>query len=327
MRTAPALDNLYRGFVPPAHTEAVASGVFATVQPDGSWGLSNAGFVVGGGEVCVIDTLLTEDRTRRFREEIRRHTGHDNAKYVINTHHHSDHTFGNFVFNDAVIIGHDVCRDEVLAVGLSPLAKDPFIPWGDIRIRPPEVTFQDRLRLHVGTTQVDLIHVGPAHTRDDVLVWLPDTRVLFAGDVLFNRGTPILTDGSVGGSIAALDLMESLNPAVIVPGHGELAGIAQIESWRSYFAFLNQAASRACEMAITPVEAARRLDLGEFAQWVNPARIVLNLHRAMAELRGAAPGQKLDSAAIFADMLRFERAAYGHKLIEGHETYLEPGIS
>lgn len=338
MSTASELDALYRGFVPPAHTEEVAPGVFATVQPDGSWGLSNAGFVVGGGadatgddaggrEVLVVDTLLTEDRTRRFRDEVRRCTGQDAVRYLVNTHHHSDHTFGNFVFDDAVIVGHTVCREEVLAVGLSPMQRDPFVPWGDIRLRPPQVTFDERLRLHVGATEVELIHVGPAHTRDDVIVWLPETRVLFAGDVLFTAGTPILTDGSLSGSIAALDLMEALDPTVIVPGHGELAGRAQIEGWRAYFAMLERAAIQAAERGLTPVEAARRLDLGEFAAWVNPERIVLNLHRAMAEQAGAAPGQRLDSAAIFADMLAFERSAYGHKLVQGREDYVDAGAS
>ncbi|MFE1664531.1 MBL fold metallo-hydrolase [Microbacterium sp. P02] len=323
MSTSSELDNLYRGFVPPAHTAAIAPGVCATVQPDGSWGLSNAGFVFDGGEVCVIDTLLTEGRTRSFRDEVRRYTGQEAVSYVVNTHHHSDHTFGNFVFEEAVIVGHVVCREEVLNVGLSPMRKDPFVPWGDIRLRPPEVTFEDRLEIHLGATRIELIHVGPAHTRDDVIVWLPQPRVLFAGDVLFNAGTPILTDGSLAGSIAALDLMESLNPSVIVPGHGELAGGAQIESWRSYFEFLSTAATRASNRDISPLQAARELDLGEFRDWVNPERIVLNLHRAIAEVRGAAPGAVLDSAEIFADMLRFDPTAYGHKLVDGRETYVE----
>ena len=326
MSTASELDNLYRGFVPPAHVEEVAPGIHATIQPDGSWGLSNAAFVVGGGEVLVIDTLLTEDRTRRFRDEVRRRSGQDAVRYLVNTHHHSDHTFGNVVFDDAVIIGHTVCREEVLAVGLAPMERDPFVPWGDIRLTPPRLTFDDRLTLRVGSTVVELIHVGPAHTRDDVLVWLPETRVLFAGDVLFTAGTPILTEGSLRGSQAALDLMESLDPAVIVPGHGELAGVAEIQSWRAYFALVERAAADAAEQGLSPVEAARRLDLGEFARWVNPERIVLNLHRAMAEQAGAAPGQRLNSAAIFSDMLAFNPTAYGHKIVEGREEYVDAAV-
>ncbi|MGP3535772.1 MBL fold metallo-hydrolase [Microbacterium sp. RD1] len=323
MSAAPDLDHLYRGFVPPAETHEVAPGVFATLQPDGSWGLSNAGFLVDDGEVCVVDTLLTESRTRRFREDIRRETGQDDVRFLINTHHHSDHTFGNFVFDDATIIAHAGCREAVIATGLSPMGRDPFVPWGEIRLRPPEVAFEGRLTLHVGATEVHLIHVGPAHTREDVIVWLPEKRVLFTGDVLFTEGTPILMAGSLAGSRAALDLMESLQPSVIVPGHGALAGVAQIQHWRSYFDFVADAAARALDRGETPLAAARGLDLGEFAAWVNPERIVLNLHRAMAEAAGAEAGVALDEAAIFADMIRFEPSAYGHKLIAGRETYRE----
>ncbi|BCW42811.1 hypothetical protein StoSoilB3_43460 (plasmid) [Arthrobacter sp. StoSoilB3] len=210
-----------------------------------------------------------------------------------------------------------------MALGLTPTERDPFVPWGSIKVRPPEITFEDQLTLHVGSIQMDLIHVGPAHTRNDVIVWLPETKVLFAGDVLFSAATPILTDGSVSGSVAALDLMASLRPKVIVPGHGELTDSSEIEHWRSYFEFLSEAAAQANAADMSPLDAARKLDLGEFADWQHPERIVLNLHRAMAEAAGAPPGHRLDSNEIFEDMLRFERSAYGHKLITGRESYVD----
>ncbi|MTD52881.1 MBL fold metallo-hydrolase [Amycolatopsis pithecellobii] len=316
-------ENLYRGFVPPSHTEEIAAGVFATIQPDGSWGLSNAGFVRDGREVGVIDTLLTEDRTRQFQEEIRRLAGNTRTRYLVNTHHHNDHTFGNYLFDEAAIIGHTECRDEVLATGLAPIGRDPFVPWGDIQVRAPDITFEDRLRLHLGSTRLDLIHVGPAHTRNDVIVWLPESRTLFAGDVLFQCATPIITDGSVTGSVAALDLIASLQPEVIVPGHGELTDVSEVKKWRSYFAFLSEAAAQAHAAGISPLAAAQELDLGEFGAWQHPERVVLNLHRAMAEAGGTPPGERLDSREIFADMLRFDPRAYGHKLIHGRESYVD----
>lgn len=317
------LEDLYRGFVAPAHTQEIAAGVFATVQPDGSWGLSNAGFVCSDGEVGVVDSLLTEGRTRYFLQEVERHSKGSLIRFLVNTHHHSDHTFGNYLFGEASVIGHTECREEIMTVGLSPTKRDPFVPWGDIQVRPPEITFEDQLQLHVGSIQMNLIHVGPAHTRNDVIVWLPQTKVLFAGDVLFNGATPILTDGSVTGSVAALDLMSSLGPEVIVPGHGELTDVSEIEQWHAYFAFLTEAAAHGNAAGLSPLEAARQLDLGEFAKWLHPERIVLNLHRAMAEAAGASPGHRLDSDEVFEDMLRFERSAYGHKLITGRESYVD----
>jgi cyclase len=315
--------KLYRGFVPPPHTEEVASGIFAMIQPDGSWGLSNVGFVSDRHEVGVIDSLSTEGRTRHLQDEIRRLTDDSRVRFLVNTHHHNDHTYGNYLFDDAAIIGHVDCREEVLAIGLAPITGDPAVPWGDIEVRAPDITFDQRLHLHVGDVQLELIHVGPAHTRNDVIGWLPDARILFAGDVLFNASTPILTDGSLSGSVAALDLMASLEPEIIVPGHGELTDLSEVERWRSYFAFVAEAAAEAHRAGLTPLDAAREVDLGEYAAWQHPERVVLNLHRAMAEADGAAPGARLNSHEIFADMLRLNPSAYGHKLIEGRESYVE----
>lgn len=314
--------NLYRGYVPAAHTEEISAGVFATIHPDGSWGLSNAGFLADGSDVAVIDSLLTEDRTRRFHAEIVSRTSRE-PRFLINTHHHHDHTFGNYIFDNAVVLGHAACREEVLAVGLSPAERDPFVPWGDIRIRPPEVTFSERLTVYVGTTEVQLVHVGPAHTRDDVVVWLPHSRVLFAGDALFTEATPITTDGSISGSLRALQTMAALDPAIIVPGHGELTDAAALDAWADYFDFVQQEAAGAVAAGLSPLEAARDIDLGRFGGWQHPERIVLNLHRAMAEVGGDEPGARLDSKAIFADMLALEPTAYGHKLIEGVEDYVD----
>lgn len=315
--------RLYRGFVPEPRTEEVATGVFATIHPDGSWGLSNAGFVADGNLVAVVDSLLTEDRTRRFIDEIRSHAGHE-ARWVVNTHHHHDHTFGNFLFTSAVIVGHDECRAEVIAEGLAPAARDPFVPWGDIVVRPPEVTFSDRLTIHVGDTEMHLIHVGPAHTRNDVVVWLPETRVLFAGDALFTEATPIITDGSASGSLRALAVMRQLDPVVIVPGHGEVTDARALDEWTGYFQFLQRTADDAVAAGITALDAARDLDLGRYGGWQHPERIALNLHRAMAEAAGAEPGRRLDSRRVWADMLALDPDAYGHKLVLGREDYVDP---
>lgn len=317
------VSNLYRGFVEPPHTDEIADGVFATIHPDGSWGLSNAGFVNSAGEVAVIDSLLTEDRTRRFIERIRHSTGHE-ARYLVNTHHHHDHTFGNYLFTSAVVVGHEECREEVQREGVAPAKRDPFVPWGDIQVRPPEVTFRDTMTIHLGETEVQLIHVGPAHTRNDVVVWLPRSRVLFTGDVLFTAATPIITDGSASGSLRAIETMRSLRPAVIVPGHGEVCDIGALDEWERYFHFVQHTARDVVHTNTEVLEAARSLDLGEFAGWQHPERLVLNLHRAVAEQLGVQPGAHLDSKRIWADMVAYDPAAYGHKLIVGREKYVDP---
>jgi glyoxylase-like metal-dependent hydrolase (beta-lactamase superfamily II) len=124
---------------------------------------------------------------------------------LVNTHHHGDHTFGNWLLpRQTPIIGHVTCREDVLAAGLvaSQVLTGP--DYGHQEVRPPDVTFTGTMTLHLGDRRVELVHVGPAHTRSDVIVWLPDERTLFAGDIAFAGGQPFLAEGSLAGYPMAL---------------------------------------------------------------------------------------------------------------------------
>ena len=94
-----------------------------------------------------------------------------------------------------------------------------------------------------------------------------------------------------------------LEPEVIVPGHGVPGGIETVSACGSYLRWLQQNAEQAVEAGLTPLETARELDLGEFAELRDPERLAGNLHRAFAECRGARPGERIDLRAAFADMI------------------------
>ncbi len=96
--------------------------------------------------------------------------------------------------------------------------------FGGIKPRLPGRTFTGAETLDVGGRRVELIEVGPAHTTGDAIAWLPDARVAFAGDILFNGVTPIMWAGPVGNWIAAIERIEALDPAVVVGGHGPIGG-------------------------------------------------------------------------------------------------------
>jgi cyclase len=315
-------DEFYRGVVAEPSLAEVDEGVFAYIHHDGSWGLNNSGFVFSSDQLAVVDSALTEGRARAFRDAIETTAGLQ-PQLLINTHHHSDHTFGNSVFADACIVGHRLCRDAVLRQGLGPTGQDPVVPWGDIRVTPPQLLFDRELDVHVGDDLLQLIYVGPAHTDNDVVVWLPEKQVLFAGDVLFNHATPITHAGSTVGSVAALEAMKALGPRTIVPGHGAVCGPDVIDDWLRYFRFVSDVAARGAEAGLSPLEVAREQDLGEFAGWQHPERLVLNLHRAYAELPGSGGGV-VDEPGAFADMLRLNPSSYGHRIIEDRERYVEP---
>lgn len=291
--------------VDPPRVIEVSNGVFAYIQPDGTWWINNAGFVTGLRSTLVVDTCATESRARAFRAAVEQVTAQP-VTTVVNTHHHGDHTHGNFVFRPAPVAAHERCREMLLAFGLPDWGDVFDIDWGQLELEPPTITFPDRLDLWVDDRRVELHYIGgPAHTTNDVVVWLPDEKVLFSGDLVFNGGTPFVVMGSIAGSMASLSRLRDFGAEVIVPGHGEVCTPAVLDDLLAYFTFLGDTAAEGRRAGLGPLEAARAADLGAFAELTDPERLVGNLHRAYAELDGAAPGAPIDLKAAIADMVTY----------------------
>ncbi|MFI6464610.1 MBL fold metallo-hydrolase [Streptomyces sp. NPDC050538] len=306
MTTPRATSDERRGLAAPddAWLEEVADGVFAYVQPDGGWCLNNAGLVVHDGRAALVDTAATETRARRLREAVRGVTAAPPG-VLVNTHFHGDHTFGNFVFPEALVVGHERTRSEALAAGLHLTGLWPEVRWGALELAPPALTYRDGVTLHVGEVRVEVLHPGPAHTTDDSVVWLPDQGVLFTGDIVMSGVTPFCAMGSVSGSLAVLDRLRSLGARTVVPGHGPVAGPELFDVTESYLRWVQETARQGMAAGLSPLEAARACDLGDFAGLRDSERLLPNLRRAYAEERGAAPGAPLDIGALFAEMIEF----------------------
>lgn len=283
------------------HLSEVADGVHAYVQPDGGWCLNNAGLMVSDGESLLIDTVATEARARRLREHVLRVSGRP-PRFVVNTHFHGDHTFGNFVFPEATVVGHERARQEAAAAGTHLTGLWPDVCWGELEIVVPAVTYRERMDLHVGTRQARLLHPGPAHTTGDTVVWLPDQRVLFAGDLVMGGATPFCPMGSVSGSLKALAQLRALGAVTVVPGHGRVGGPELFDTDEGYLRRLQRLAAEGIAAGLTPLETAREAGPGPYADLLDAERIVPNLHRAYAEALGAAPGDPLDIPALFREM-------------------------
>lgn len=288
----------------PPTTVEVAERTYAFVQPDGTWFINNAGFVVGDDHVVLIDTCATEARTLALLDAVAAVTAAP-VRVVVNTHHHGDHTHGNYLCTDATIVGHRRCREEVERMGIMTL--DTVwgeVAWGDLRLRAPDLTFDEGIDLVVGGEVVEVRAFGtPAHTTNDVVVWLPSRRVLFTGDLVFHGGTPFVVMGSITGSQAALDWLRSFEPAVIVPGHGPVCGVEALDGIEAYFRWVTRLAAEGAAAGAAPLELARGADLGPFAGLTDPERLVANLHRAYAEQAGTPPGEPIDYLTAFSDML------------------------
>jgi cyclase len=261
----------------------IADGVFAHVPPEGGWCVSNAGLIAGARTAVVVDTTATIRRTHAFVAAIEATTPAP-VNVLVNTHSHGDHTFGNSVFAPrATIVGHHELTAGIIGTGLALTRLWPRVEWGDLTPTPPSLTFEHQLRLHIDSTAIDVVHVGPAHTPEDVIAWLPEQRVLFAGDLLWSRCTPFVLMGTVRGCLSALARLRALQPEVVVCGHGPVAGPDVIDDVEAYLIWLVDLARDGLRSGATPLEVARDADIGRFADWGEPERLVANLHRAYAE--------------------------------------------
>ncbi|HEX6513022.1 MAG TPA: MBL fold metallo-hydrolase [Chloroflexota bacterium] len=283
----------------------LGGGIYAYLQPDWTWMLNNAGFIVGRDAVTVIDTCGTEPRTSAYLAAIRKITDKP-LRTLINTHHHGDHTYGNhLLLPAATIVGHELCRAEVQRVGLGIKPLFPGVEWGSIEVAPPFVTFEQRVNVYVDELRIELIYVGPAHTKGDVVAWIPERKLLFTGDIVFNDCTPFVAEGCIEHFFDALAALRALGAERVVPGHGEIGGPDMFDKVEAYLRFVQAAAGELLGQGLLPLEAARRLDLGPYASWPDSERIVGNLARAYSELRGEPWGTTLDLAAIAQDMMAY----------------------
>lgn len=293
----------------PGHPQVqeVSDGIYAYIQPDGTWWINNAGFLVGPQGVVSVDSCATEQRTRAYLAAIAGITPRP-VRTLINTHHHGDHTFGNHLFATATIVAHERTRAEALAFG--PPVPMPFwdpVDWGECTLDPPFLTYTDQVALHVGQLRCEVRYVGsPAHTTNDSIVWVPERSVLFAGDLIFNGGTPFLLMGSITGAIEVLQtVLRPLEAAVVVPGHGPVCDSSMIDVTLEYLHFVQRTARAGRDAGLSPLEAARQADPGPFAGWHDPERVVGNLVRAYAELDGAERGAPVDVIAAMAGMVAY----------------------
>jgi cyclase len=299
-------DDPHGPSLPPPWTDEVADGVYAYVQPDGSWWINNTGFIVGSSGVLCIDTCATESRTRAFLDAVDAVAG-PGRRTLVNTHHHGDHTNGNSLVPYATIIGHEGCRQAVMETGiLRPDGVFDPVDWGTLDVAPPFVTFERRLNIYVDDLLVELHHFGTAaHTTNDVVAWIPERRVLFTGDLVFNGGTPFVLMGSVAGALVVLDRLVEYDAQILVPGHGPPCGPELIDGVGEYLRFVQDTADAAVAAGLTPLEAARQTDLGPYRSLTDSERIVGNLHRAYAECAGSRPGDPIDIGAAFLDMVAY----------------------
>lgn len=297
----------------------IGQGVFAYLQPDGSWGWSNAGLVVDGDASLLVATLFDLRTTGEMLDSMRRATpAAREVDLVVDIHANGDHCWGNQLVRDALIVGSRACAEEMAelppALLAALVAAPPEGAAGDLVRRMfgafdfrdivvPTTTFEDELTLRVGDVEAHLAEVGPAHTRGDVIVHLPGPGVVFTADILFNGGHPIVWAGPVANWTAARDRILATGAATIVPGHGPVCGPAEVAARRDHFAFVAREATERARAGMSVLDAARDIDLGGYERLGERERFVANVAAVYRDLGLAAP---VDAASLLEHM-----AAYG----------------
>ncbi|MDG2306293.1 MAG: MBL fold metallo-hydrolase [Candidatus Binatia bacterium] len=305
--------------------QEIGRDVYACLQEDTGLGKSNSGLVNRGGGL-VVDTFWDLPHTQ---EMIKHYSGvwRKPAERVVNTHRNGDHCWGNQLFPGAEIIAHRACgemfeREKPEAMqalrNAGGAGGDPMLKafadalsefdFEGIELTPPTTLIDDTLDIELDGLKVSLVHVGPAHTAGDVIVHLPEQGIVFAGDILFRLCTPIGWEGTYDTWISALDKIVALDPKVVVPGHGPLCGTEGLLEMKAYLEYVRAEAKPLFEQGLSILEACKKIDLGPYAGWTEPERLVFNVSRAFRELRGDPFDTPIDITEVFTSMFQLRDA-------------------
>ncbi len=217
--------------------------------------ISNAGFVITPAGVVVIDALGSPALARQLLAEIGRHTAQP-VTHVILTHYHADHIYGLQALKaaGAKVIAHEGAREylnsETARLRLQASRKE-LAPWIDAQTHlvPADEWLAGDSELVVGGMRFQIRHVGPSHTPEDEVIYLPQEKVLFAGDLVFRGRIPFVGQADSGQWVKALDRLLTFDAKVVVPGHGPVSheARADMELTRDYLLYLRQVMGQAAQ--------------------------------------------------------------------------------
>lgn len=236
--------------------------------------ISNAGFVITPAGVVVIDALGSPELARRLIAEIRKVTDKP-LHTVIVTHYHADHVYGLQVFKNAGarIVAHEASGEylnsETARLRLE-VSRQELFPWVDesTRLVPPDAPIKGAIKLVVGGVNFDIIPVGPSHTPDDLVVWLPQSRVLFAGDLVFRNRIPFVGQADSRQWIESLNTLLKFQAKIMVPGHGPVSNNPQqdMSLTRDYLVYLRQTMGKGAADLVPFDEVYKNTDWSRFSK-------------------------------------------------------------
>ena len=218
----------------------------------------NVGVVIGGEGVLVIDTRASHRQAQQLLDELATLTDLP-PRWVLNTHYHWDHCWGNALFPSAQVWGHERCRAALMNDG--ELARKRVLEWmpeehhadvEEVVVTAPDHTFGIRHAIDLGGRIVEFKYLGLGHTDSDVIVNVIDSGTVFAGDLIEEGAPPSFSDSYPLDWPGTLDALLDIATATLVPGHGDIVDRAFVETQRAEISAI-AALARAGFVASVPV--------------------------------------------------------------------------
>lgn len=221
-------------------------------------GSANSTFLVGHNGILVVDTGFDAIEGGKILREIRK-VSRLPVLYVINTHYHLDHQGGNSVVGpDATIISTDFTRERTLAL----MRSSP-----PLHLAPADVTFEQKLTIHLEPYSAEVYFPGKAHTSGDALVYFPRQRAIAMGDLFLNRSSPAMDEGSVENWIKALNQTLTVPLNKVVPGHFELGTKVELKRFRDYLSDLFTQVRSLYLSGVKEPDAVRQVHMEKYADF------------------------------------------------------------
>ncbi|APV52017.1 hypothetical protein BWI17_21505 [Betaproteobacteria bacterium GR16-43] len=288
--------------VPEPRAYRLAEHVYVLLGPIQHANASNQGFminataIIGDKGVILIDSGGSHEVGEHLARAVRRITPKP-VTHVVNTHHHGDHHLGNTAFPNAVFISSEACRKLVSDTGhewVGLMEHDIGRKLPGTKARAADVTYANGSRTEVTLQGVRIIFRVPkgSHTAGDLLVYLPDEKVLIAGDVLVNGIVPTFQDGFIRNWVQTLDEMQAMDAKHFVPGHGDVMTAAEVANLRDAISRFYAAVKDGYRKGRTESEIRATLDLSAWNKLERAYVIGRNINRAYLEAEAESFDEK-----------------------------------